>query len=119
MYSGWYIVIAILVSNFTWLILDFFDEFKKDKEGAVIKHYKENGLTWGNRKVLTYSETDISDWYMIEDDEGVPIIKCKKCNEEALYRKCSILDSNTLYAQHTSNYCPHCGAKMFDGEDKL
>lgn len=110
MYSGWYIVIAILVSNFTLFILEFFGVFKKNK-GTIIKNYKENGITWGDRNVWTYSETDISDWIFDKDD----IPKCKKCGKEALYYKGTIYGS-IIYAYKLSNYCPNCGAKMMDEE---
>lgn len=114
MYSGWYIVIVILVLNFILFIFDLISEIKKDKDGAIIKHYKENGLTWGNRKALTY-ETDISDWFF--DDDDIP--RCKKCNAEALYCKASILQGSAeMYAYRLSEYCPKCGAKMIEDDLK-
>lgn len=110
---GWYIVIAILGVDLLLFIFELISEFKKDKEGAAIKHYKENGLTWGDRNVLTYSETDISDWTFDDDDRPI----CKKCNNEALYCKASIYGSET-YVYRLSEYCPKCGAKMIENELK-
>lgn len=54
----------------------------------------------------------------IPSPDGINPIKCRRCGTVAPYRMELDFNHDIGLYPYKSNYCPHCGARMYGGKDE-